>query len=57
MIALKRVNLKAKRQVPVGRHAFKAKGVVYKWEEVDPNQVFILHWKLFTENFLYRLIE
>lgn len=39
MTALKRVNLRAKRQVPVGRHAFKAKGVVYKWEEVDPNQV------------------
>jgi len=39
MTALKRVNLRAKRQVPVGRHAFKAKGIVYKWEEVDPNQV------------------
>ena len=49
MIALKRVNLKAKRQVPVGRHAFKAKGVVYKWEEVDPNQVFIFSGNIFTQ--------
>ncbi len=47
MTALKRVNLRAKRQVPVGRHAFKAKGIVYKWEEVDPNQVKKFHQRPF----------
>ena len=49
MTALKRVNLKAKRQVPVGRHAFKAKGVVYKWEEVASNQVFTLSERIFPQ--------
>ena len=39
MAALKRVNLKARRQVPIGRHGFKAKNVAYKWEEVDPTDV------------------
>lgn len=43
MQALKRVNLKAKRQVPIGKVTFKTKAVQYTWEEVDPNHVNFLY--------------